>query len=292
MGRLQDKVAVITGGTSGIGKGTAELFIAEGAKVVVGDLSDDLGARMAADLGENFAFIHCDVASEDEVKAMIDLAVSKFGRLDCLFNNAGVGGEGGPITDLTVEGYQATMNILLLGVMLGIKHAAPIMIGQGSGSIINTASIAGVGSGFGPHIYSAAKAAVRHVSVTTASELGKHNIRVNAICPGGIATAIFARALDLPSQTLETMSEVVKPALEGWQPIPRAGEPSDIAEAALYLASDGSTFVTGQSLIVDGGATLGQPYPDLAENGGGVFGGIMEAIAAKLEEMGIELPAP
>jgi NAD(P)-dependent dehydrogenase (short-subunit alcohol dehydrogenase family) len=127
--------------------------------------------------------------------------------------------------------------------------------------------------------------------VTTASQLGKHNVRVNAICPGGIATAIFARGLELPSQVLETMSEVVKPALEGWQPIPRAGEPSDIAEAALYLASDGASFVTGHSLIVDGGATLGQPHPDLNDNPG-VFGGIFEAIMGKLEEMGIEVPDP
>jgi NAD(P)-dependent dehydrogenase (short-subunit alcohol dehydrogenase family) len=291
VGRLQDKVAVITGGTSGIGKATAELFVAEGAKVVIGDLTDEIGARMEREQGDNLTFIHCDVTNEDQIKAMIDLAVSKYGRLDCLFNNAGMGGEGSPIEEMTVAGYHSTMDVLLLGVMLGIKHAAPIMTAQGSGSIINTASIAGVGSGFGPHIYSAAKAAVRHLSVTTASQLGKHNVRVNAICPGGIATAIFARGLELPSQVLETMSEVVKPALEGWQPIPRAGEPSDIAEAALYLASDGASFVTGHSLIVDGGATLGQPHPDLNDNPG-VFGGIFEAIMGKLEEMGIEVPDP
>ncbi|TNE59916.1 MAG: glucose 1-dehydrogenase [Alphaproteobacteria bacterium] len=289
MGRLQDKVAVITGGTSGIGKATAELFIEEGARVVVGDISDDIGARMAADFGDNFAFIHCDVSKENEIKAMVDLAVSKFGRLDCLFNNAGMGGEGGSINDMTVEGFHSTVDVLLLGVMLGIKYAAPIMAAQNSGSIINTASIAGVGSGYGPHIYSAAKAAVRHVSVTTASELAKHNIRVNAICPGGIATAIFARGLNLPSQLMETMAEAVKSGLENWQPIPRVGLPRDIAEAALYLASDGSSFVTGQSLIVDGGATLGQPYPNFEDNLG-VFGGIMESMVKKLEELGIELP--
>ncbi len=276
--RLEGKVAAITGGCSGIGRASVEHFVREGAQVVIGDILDENGAQIDAEFGDKVAYIHTDVSKEADIKAMVDLAVSKYGRLDCLFNNAGFGGESTPIAELTTEGFNDTVGVLLLGVMLGMKHAAPIMVAQGSGSIINTASIAGLGTGYGPHIYSAAKAAVVHTSKTVAMELGPKNVRVNAICPGGIATAIFGRGLGLPSQLAEKSAEAVKKGLENWQPIKRTGEPSDIAEAAVYLASDASSFVTGHALVVDGGATLGEQFPSLEEGSAGVFGGIVDAL--------------
>ncbi len=288
MGRLEGKVAIVTGGASGIGKATSELFVQEGAKVVIADILDTEGERLASELGSSACYAHTDVSDEAQIKAMIDQAISAFGRLDCLFNNAGMAGETGSIREFTVDGFRATMDVLLMGVMLGMKHAAPIMVAQKSGSIINTSSIAGVGTGYGPHIYSAAKAAVKHVSKTVAMELGPFNVRVNAICPGGIATPIFARGLGLPSQMAEQSAEAVKKGLENWQPIPRAGLPRDIAEAALYLASDGASFVTGHALVVDGGATCGEAYPDLeAETPtSGVFGGIVESLTDFIGDAG------
>ena len=198
--RLQGKVAVITGGTSGMGRGTVELFLQEGAKVVVADILDDKGAQMEKDFGPNLAYHHTNVAVEADVKGAVDLAVKKYGRLDCIFNNAGIGGVSGEIQEIDMDGFDKTMGVLVKGVVLGMKYAAPIMKAQKSGSIISTASVAGLSGGFGPHIYSAAKAAVVHLSKSVALELGKYNVRVNAICPGGIATSIFGRGLGLPSQ--------------------------------------------------------------------------------------------
>lgn len=257
-GRLEGKIAIITGGASGIGRGTVDLFIAEGAKVIVGDVQDDKGARIEEDHAGKAFYIHTDVSNEVEVKAMIDLATQKFGRLDCLFNNAGYVGHSGGVVDVTPEGFRTTMDVLVLGVMLGMKHAAPVMIRQGSGSIINTASIAGIGTSWGPIIYSTAKAAVMHATKWAAIDLAEHKIRANAICPGGIVTPIFAKAMGAPSQLADQTLDLVQTAFDDLQPIPRAGMPVDIAEAALFLASDGSSFVTGQSLAVEGGITLGQ----------------------------------
>ena len=262
-GRLDGKVAVITGGASGIGAGTVRLFAAEGAKVVLADLDDERGRLIAKELGDNVAFLHTDVSREDDVAAAVALAESRFGRLDVMFNNAGFGGVSGPIDELDMTAYDSTMSVLLRGVFCGIKHAAKLMKRQGSGSIISTASVAGVGAIFGPHTYSAAKCAVIQVSRTTAVELGEFGVRVNAICPGGIATEIFGRGMGLEGELRVRSAELMKLALADSQPIKRSGLPEDIAEAALWLASDHSTFVTGQAIVVDGGITL-QP--------GGIFG--------------------
>lgn len=284
-GRLEGKIAIITGGASGIGRGTVDLFIAEGAKVIVGDVQDDKGARIEEDHAGKAFYIHTDVSNEAQVKAMIDLAVEKFGRLDCLFNNAGYVGHSGGVVDVTPEGFRETMDVLVLGVMLGMKHAAPVMVAQGGGSIINTASVAGIGTTFGPIIYSTAKAAVMHATKWAAHDLANERIRVNAICPGGIVTPIFAKAMGAPSQLADRTLETVQTAFNALQPIPRAGLPSDIAEAALFLASDGSSFVTGQSLAVEGGITLGQKRD--ADDPAGAFAPLVEMLMEHIDPQAI-----
>lgn len=265
--RLADKVAVITGGASGIGEATVRLFVAEGASVVIADIQDNRGRSLAGELGARAAYRHTDVSAEADVKAAIDEAVSRFRRLDCLFNNAGYAGASGPIADIAVDGFDATIGVLLRGVFLGMKHAAPVMKRQGSGSIISTASVAGLGTGFGPHVYSAAKAAVIHLTRSVAMELGESGVRVNCICPGGIATPIFGKALGLPSEQADATVPLMKGFLEQLQPIKRPGIPDDIAQAALWLASDESTFVNGHALVVDGGLSGGHLWTENEQRG-------------------------
>lgn len=260
MGRLAGKVAIVTGGASGIGRGTVELFVREGASVLIADLQDDKGQTLAAELGSRARYVRTDVGEETDVEAAVALAVSAFGRLDCMFNNAGFGGAAGPIAEISADGFDATVRVLFRGVFLGIKHAARVMREQKSGSIISTASVAGLGSGYGPHVYSAAKAAVIHLTRSVASELGEIGIRVNCICPGGIATPIFGRSIGLPAPIADQLVEPMKEKLAGMQPIPRSGVPDDIAEAALWLASDASTFVNGHALVVDGGLISGRRW--------------------------------
>ena len=249
MKKLEGKVAVITGGSSGMGRSTTLRFLDEGASVVFGDLNDKTAEEtlaLASDAGhdKHVRYIRTDVAQESDVEAMINLATSEFGRLDVVFNNAGVGGAFGAITKVTVEDWDYTFAVLLRGPFLGIKHGARVMIEQGEGgSIINTASVAGLSGGAGPQAYSAAKAGVVNLSMTTAVELGPHKIRVNAICPGGIATPLVSMGQD-PS--------MMESHFEQLQPYPIAGKPEHIAAAALFLASDDSVFVSGQALVVDG----------------------------------------
>lgn len=262
MGRLSGKVAVVTGGASGIGRSTVELFVREGAAVVIGDLQDDKGERLVEELGAKAAYRRTDVGEEPDVEALVAHAVSRFGRLDCMFNNAGFAGVSGSITDIPADAFDATMRVLLRGVFLGIKHAARVMREQRSGSIISTASVAGVDTSFGPHVYDTAKAAVIHLTKSVAKELGDSNIRVNCICPGFIATPIFAKSHGLASQVADQTVEPVKEWLAQVQPIPRAGVPEDIAHAALWLAGDESTFVSGHALVVDGALLAGRRWAD------------------------------
>jgi len=260
--RLAGKVALITGGASGIGEATVRLFVAEGAAVTIADIQDERGRRLAAELGARTAFAHTDVSREADVEAAVADAVRRFGRLDCIFNNAGYGGVGGRIEAVTVAGFDETIGVLLRGVLLGMKHAAPVMKRQGGGSIISTASVAGLRSGFGPHVYSAAKAAVIQLTRTVAMELGEHNVRVNCICPGGIATPIFGKGLGMSVEEADALVPLMKGVLENVQPIKRAGLPEDIAQAALWLASDDSTFVNGEALVVDGGISGGRSWSE------------------------------
>jgi NAD(P)-dependent dehydrogenase (short-subunit alcohol dehydrogenase family) len=268
MPRLNGKVTLITGGASGIGEGTARLFIEEGAAVTIADIQDDRGQRLAKELGSRAAYIHADVSREAEVHAAVNAVVERFGRLDCLFNNAGCGGVQGGIEEITVAGFDETIGVLLRGVFLGMKHAAPIMKRQGSGSIISTASVAGLRTGLGPHVYSAAKAAVIHLTHSVAMELGENGIRVNCICPGGIATPIFGKAFGIDADRADATVPLMKGVLEAMQPIRRSGLPEDIAHAALWLASDDSTFVNGHALVVDGGLIGGRQWSEVQQRRG------------------------
>lgn len=258
MGRLNNKVAIITGGASGIGAGTVRLFVRAGAKVVIADVQDEAGEALASELGDAVIYQHTDVSSEADVKAMVAAAVDNFGGLHCLFNNAGFGGISGEIHEIEMGAeYDATVGVMFTGVVLGMKHAAPIMRAQQSGSIINTASVAGVQGGYGPHVYSGIKAGVIGLTRSVALELSQFNVRVNAICPGGIATPIFTPMIQdlLPDGENQDPVEFMRTVMAQTHPIPRSGEPEDIGNMALFLASDESTFVTGQHLMVDGGLT-------------------------------------
>ena len=267
MGRLSGKVAIITGGASGIGRGAVETFVREGARVVIADIQDDKGERLVETLGDATRYVHADVGVERDVEALVGYAVKEFGRLDCMFNNAGVAGPRGSILDLPLEEAEAAHRILFWGVLAGIKHAGRVMREQNSGSIISTASVAGIDTGMGSHLYSAAKAAVIHLTQSVAKELGESYVRVNCICPGAIATPIFGKAMGLATQVADQTVEPMKAILSQSQPVPRSGLPEDIANAALFLASDEATFVNGHALVVDGGLIRGRRWSEVQQRG-------------------------
>ena len=252
MGQLDNKVAVITGGSSGIGKGTVRAFVREGAKVVIADIMDGHGQALAEELGDNTVYIHTDVTKESQVKAAIDLAKEKYGRLDCMFNNAGGGGADGMIDEITEEGFDGGIALLLRSVFFGMKHAAPIMKAQGSGSIISTASVAGWRTGYGDHIYTACKAAIIHLTRSVSIELGPYGVRTNCICPGGIVSSIFLGGTDLTQDQKISLYGNLEERLAKAQAIKRAGQPEDIAQAAIWLAGENSGFVNGAAINVDG----------------------------------------
>ncbi|MDE2065113.1 MAG: glucose 1-dehydrogenase [Bradyrhizobium sp.] len=261
MGRLDGKIAVITGATSGIGLRTAEIFVAEGARIVIAGRRSAEGDALARRLGPACLFRRTDVTVEDDIRKLINEAVDKFGRIDCLFNNAGGPAQTGGIEGLEAERFDAAMATLVRSVMLGMKHVAPHMRRQGSGSIINNGSIAGRLAGFSSSIvYGAAKAAVIHLTKCVAMELGEAGIRVNSISPGAIATGIFGKALGLSVEAAEKTAAVMREVTKSAQPIPRAGLPDDIAHAAVFLASDESTFINGHDLVVDGAITGGRNW--------------------------------
>ena len=256
-GRLDGKVALITGGASGIGLGTVELFVAEGAQVVAADIQDEKGAMLEKRFPGQVVYAHCDVTSEAEIEAAVKKAKTEFGGLDILFNNAGISDRMTSIGEITADGWSWIFDILVRGPALGMKHAVPLMLERGGGSIINTASIAGLQAGFGPIAYSTAKAGVIHMSRVAAAQLSPQKIRVNAICPGLIATSIFGASFGLPREVADQMAARVAENAAAAQPVPKAGLPDDIAQAALYLASDAAAFVSGTHIVVDGGITVG-----------------------------------
>ena len=256
MGRLDGKVAAITGGASGIGAGTVRRFVQEGAKVLIADLDGDKGDALAVELGAGTAFLRTDVSKEEDIAAMIAETTDRFGRIDVLYNNAGFGGALGPIESTSLADYDLTMDVLLKSVFLGMKHVAPVMKAQGSGSIISTASVAGIRVGYAPHLYSVAKCAVIHLTKTVALELGEHGIRVNAICPGFIATPLAAGRPDAD----ESQIEQLRASGASSQVLGRVGEPLDIANMALFLASDDSEWITAREFVVDGGFEAGPPW--------------------------------
>ena len=260
MGRLEGKRTVITGAASGIGEETARLFVREGASVVLADVDDARGAQVAAECGDRAHFVHVDVAEEGAIDAAVATSVERFGGLDVLFNNAGNPGSVGGILEMDLGMFDRTVAIHLRGVFLGIRAAARVMRPQGHGSIINTSSVAGLAANYAGHDYSAAKAAIAQLTRTTANELGEDGIRVNAICPGAIATSIFGRAAGLEGDAAQGTVDTMAAVLSNLSPIRRSGTPLDIAEAALWLAGDGSTFVNGQAIVVDGGMITGPRY--------------------------------
>ncbi len=262
MGKLDGKVAVVTGAASGIGEATARLFHAEGALVVLSDIQDERGAAIAAELGERAAYCRADVTQEADIAALVDFAVARFGTLDVMYNNAGAQGVSAPIAKTPAEGFDATVALLLRSVFLGMKHAARVMLPRRTGNIISTASIAGLRTGNAPHIYSACKAAVIHLTRSVAMELGEQGIRVNCVCPGFIATGIFGSAFGLPPDAARALAPLMAPMQVHAQPLRHAGQPVDVAQAVLWLASDDARFVNGHALVVDGGLIAGRSWTE------------------------------
>lgn len=252
MNRLANRVAVVTGGASGIGRAMVDRFLAEGASVVIADFHEGNLEKAATSLAEHAQRVRTavvNVSVEDDVASMVALAVSSFGSIDVLCNNAGIGGAFGSITDVTVSDWDETFAVLVRGVFLGCKHAARVMIEQGSGSIINTASVAGITAGGGPVAYSSAKAAVLNMTRALSLDLAPHRIRVNAIAPGAIQTPLLQQGRRVD------MAEVA-PRMQPW---PEGGRPEDIAATAAFLASDDSRFITGETIVVDGGLLASGP---------------------------------
>ena len=252
--RLEGKVAAITGASSGFGAAMARRFVAEGAKVALGDIQEGPGQALAAELGDAAVFAVCNVTREDHVAGLVDLAVSRFGKLDIMVNNAGIVGAVGPIDTTPANEWHATIDVLLNGVFYGMKHAARVMKPRKSGVIISLASTAGIMGGLGPHAYAACKHAVVGLTKNVGAELCRHGIRVNAIAPAGMATAMVANVMTGDPGAIEA----AKAALAASSPLlNRAGVAEDVANAALWLASDESGYTNGHVLTTDAGTTTG-----------------------------------
>jgi len=264
---LAGKVAIVTGGAGGIGRATVELFVREGAKVVIADVDVAAGEQLAASLGGQALFRRTDVAIAEEVQALVDFAVESFGGLDIMFNNAGIScAMFDRFLDDELADFHRVMGVNLLGVMLGSQRAGRYMARHGGGSIINNASIAAHNAGFALMSYRASKAGVVHFSKSIAIDLAEYGIRVNCLLPGHIVTELnsFAEPGSSP-EVAQRLQQALDPVWLSNQPLKRRGRPQDVAEAALYLASDRSAQVTGIVLPVDGGITAGDPVNHLNE---------------------------
>ena len=253
MGALDGKIAIVTGGTSGIGEGIAKAFVSEGAKVVIVGRREEEGRALEKEIGVRF--VRADVANEADVTAMVDKTVEWFGRLDCLVNNAGIPSPMISITETDAAAIDQVLAVNVRGVILCAKHAARVMLQTGSGSIVNIGSVAGHRGGLSAHVYTASKGAVSAFTRSAAAELGEKGIRVNCISPGAIVTGIFGKNAGLEGPKADKVAGLVKQTFATLQPIPRAGMPEDIARAAVFLASDASSFVNGQDIVIDGGQT-------------------------------------
>jgi NAD(P)-dependent dehydrogenase (short-subunit alcohol dehydrogenase family) len=272
--RFSGKVAVVTGAASGIGRATALRFAEEGATVVIGDVDVGCGQELADTSNGRIRFRRTDVTAEGDIIALLQLA-QELGGPDILFNNAGAAGDRAPIDEISGEGWDRTMDLLLRSVALGIRHAAPLMAAKGGGAIVNTASVASLSTGMAPTAYSVAKGGVLHLTKLAAADLAKHCIRVNAVCPGFITTNIFASAFDLQGEQRDQANAVIGQIAPQAQPVQRAGRPEDIAAAVTFLASKDAAFITGTHLVVDGGLTIG-PRHSWDPNTPGLF----ESLAA------------
>jgi NAD(P)-dependent dehydrogenase (short-subunit alcohol dehydrogenase family) len=271
--RHEGRTAVVTGGASGIGAGTVRRLVAEGAQVVIADIQLDAAELLSKELGDRTRAIRTDVSQEDDVAAAVDLAVSEFGRLDLMFANAGVFGAYGPIHTANMQAVDATWAIDLRGVFVCMKHAARVMLPNRAGVILATSSPAAVMGGVGNHAYSAAKAGILGLMRSVAAELRPHGIRVNAVMPGAIASAMTADLVLGDADAVDQVTDVLKEGAVNARP----GLPEDLAAAVSYLASEDAVFVTGHTLVVDGGyTTIGAESPfSTGENAAG--GAIFEA---------------
>ena len=255
--RLEGKVAVVTGAASGIGLATVELFVAEGAQVLAADVQDAAGQALAARYPGQVQFAHCDVMQTAQIQAAIEAAAAAFGGLDILFSNAGAVGTLNGVENFDAAAWDATHALLLRSVVAGAAFAVPHLRRRGGGAIINTSSVSALQAGYAPLSYSVAKAGVLHFTRLAAAELSAHQIRINAIVPGFIATSIFGGMFKLDSAAALEMAGRIEAKSGVANPIGRSGRPQDIAEAALFLASDAAGFITGTHLTVDGGLTIG-----------------------------------
>ena len=269
--RFTGKTVVITGAASGIGKASVQLFAGEGATVYAADIDTAGGEALASGSNGDIRFQRCDVTSTEDIKALMDRAAAETGGIDVVFNNAGAGGAKEKIDEIEPEGWDRTMDLLLRSVAFGIRYAVPHMKGRAGASIVNTSSVAAVGPGYSPTAYAVAKAGVLHLTKCAATDLARHGIRVNAVQPGFINTNIFVASLDCPPDKRDIANAIIAEASRQAQPVARGGQPLDIARAVAFLASEDAGFMTGASLLVDGGLTVGPRHawddtmPDLFE---------------------------
>jgi NAD(P)-dependent dehydrogenase (short-subunit alcohol dehydrogenase family) len=255
--RFHNKTAIVTGAASGIGRAAALQFAAEGAKVYAADIDEAGLAETAAESNGEVHTVRCDVTVCEDIKALMDRAAAETGGIDAVFNNAGAGGDMAKIDEIEPEGWDRTMHLLLRSVAFGIRYAVPHMIGRKGAAIVNTSSVAAVGPGYSPNAYAVAKAGVLHLTKTSAADLARHQIRVNAVQPGFINTNIFTTSLEVPPELEAQAKGAIAMMSQAAQPVARGGQPTDIAEAVLFLCSEAAGFVNGTSLIVDGGLTIG-----------------------------------
>ncbi|RJF85915.1 SDR family NAD(P)-dependent oxidoreductase [Sphingomonas cavernae] len=255
--RFAGKTAVVTGGASGIGRATVDLFTAEGATVILGDIDSGAGQAIETASEGRVLFRRCDVRQESDIKGLMDFAAERTGGLDIVFNNAGAGGARARIDEITADEWDDTMALLLRSVALGIRHATSHLKARGGGAIVNTSSVSALHSGYAPTTYSVAKAGVLHLTKIAAADLAQYGIRVNAVVPGFIMTNIFTGSLGLADEDKAKADAMIGAVSAQAQPVARSGVPRDIAEAVAYLASDAAAFVTGTDLLVDGGMLIG-----------------------------------
>ena len=281
--RFSGKCVVITGAASGIGRAATLLFAREGATVFAADLNL-AGAEAVAREGDNIVPVACDVCDVAQIKALMDHAAGTCGGIDVIFNNAGAGGARAPIDEIEADDWDLTFHLLARSVAMGIRYAAPHMKHRPGASVINTSSVAAVGPGYSPTAYAVAKAAVLHLTKCAATDLAQYGIRVNAVQPGFINTNIFTASVEMPDELVDSAKAMIKQMSSQAQPVGRPGMPDDIANAVAFLASDAASFMTGASLIVDGGITVG-PRHSWDPEAPGMF----DALTAMAESAGVDL---